>query len=146
MIKKKDFKMNKKILLTITVDAVVLAGLITLGALLGGCSKSNRVSYNLAQEADNFNVYRRVTVVNCITGDTMMTLEGYASITADTEDNQLEIIVEYEEGKYMKSIIGLSNNVSYLVEDLTTTDTDGYHYEVNFNPDMWIPFEPTIID
>ena len=127
----------KKIISVICIGTVIL---------LTGCSEAERVSYNLSEQADNFNCIRRITVINCITNDTMMTVQGRCSIKADTVDNQLEIIIEYDEGKYMKNIIGLADNVTYLLEDLEPTNTDGYQYEINFNPKMWIPYQPTIID
>lgn len=132
--------MVKKIKLTL----VILIGVVAV--MLTGCTQSERVRSNLAQESDNFNVYRRVTVINCITGDTLVQLEGWCSIVADTLDNQLEIIAEYEQGKYSKQIIGLSDNVTYVVEDLQATNVDRYHYEINFNPSMWLPFSPVVID
>ncbi|WKY44015.1 hypothetical protein Q5O14_15515 [Eubacteriaceae bacterium ES2] len=36
--------------------------------LLAGCSEADRVSSNLSKEADNFNVVRQLTVINCIEG------------------------------------------------------------------------------
>ena len=63
-----------------------------------GCTESKRVNYNITQDAENFNVYRRVTVINCIKGDTLFEIEGLMNINADTADNQLELIVEIEEG------------------------------------------------
>lgn len=105
------------------------------------------MSYNLSQEADNFNVVRQVTVINCIKGDTLFQMTGKMSITADTEDNQLEIIVE-NDGKYTKHFVGLSDNVTYVVEDLDMgkNDVSKYHYTINFNPKMWIPATPKVID
>lgn len=114
--------------------------------MVTGCTEADRVRENLAQEADNFNCVRRITVIDCITGDTLFQMEGRSSIVADTTDNQLEIITEYQKGQYNKQIIGLSDNVTYIVEDLEVTGTDPYHYEINFNPNMWIPFAPAIID
>ena len=116
--------------------------------LLGtaGCTQAERARYNLSQQADNFNCRRRITVINGITSDTILQVEGRCSITADRDDNQLEIIIEYADGQYKKNIIGLANNVTYLVEDLETTDADPYHYSVNWNPKMWNFTEPTIID
>ena len=84
---------------------------------LTSCRESERVRYNISQEADNFNVVRRVTVIDCITGDVLFQMSGKMSIYADTEDNQVEIIVE-DNGTYQKHIIGLSDNVTYVVEDL----------------------------
>lgn len=68
------------------------------------------------------------------------------SITADTADNQLEVIVEDENGMYKKHFIGLSDNVTYVVEDITAGDVSKYKYTLNFNPDMWIPYEAEVID
>ena len=112
-----------------------------------GCTEAERVSQNLAKEADNFNVVRQLTVIDCITGDTLFQMSGKMSITADTRDNQLEIIVE-NDGTYVKHFVGLSDNVTYIVEDLNlgANDVDKYHYTLNFNPNMWIPYDVEIID
>lgn len=112
---------------------------------LSGCTEAERVSTNLAQESDNFNVVRKVTVLNAITNDTMFEMTGKMSIKADTADKQLEIVVE-DNGKYQKHIIGLSDNVSYVVQDLDVKDVDKYHYSINFNPKMWVPVAPTYSD
>ena len=63
---------------------------------------------------------------------------------ADTEDNQLEIVVEDENGEYKKHFIGLSDNVTYVVEDVTSGDVNQYKYTLNFNPKMWLPEISTI--
>ena len=124
----------------------VAALLASLCMVVAGCSQSSRVSYNLSQEADNFNDIRQITVMNCIQGDVLFQMTGKMSITADTQDNQLEIIVEDENGDYKKHFIGLSDNVTYVVEDVTTNDVDQYQYTLNFNPKMWLPIEPGIVD
>ena len=97
-------------------------------------------------DADNFNQVRQLTVINCIKGDILFQMTGKMSITADVEDNQLEIIVEDEYGRYKKHFVGLSDNVTYVVEDITSDTTDKYQYQLNFNPNMWIPVEPEYID
>lgn len=133
---------TRKIISSICAIVIVIYSAI----LISGCTEAERVRYNLAEEADNFNCIRRITVINCITNDTIMTVQGRCSIQADTTDNQLEIIIEYDEGKYMKNIIGLADNVTYLLEDLEPTSTDRYQYEINWNPKMWIPYQPDYID
>lgn len=125
---------------------IALASVVIMTASATACSESERVRGNLAQEADNFNCVRQITVIDCITGDTLFQMTGRSSIIADTEDNQLEIITEYHKGQYNKQIIGLSDNVTYIIEDLETTDVSEYHYEINFNPKMWLPYTPTYID
>lgn len=62
----------------------------------------------------------------------------------DVSDNQLEVIVKDENGEYKKHFIGLSNNVTYVVEDITTGDVSKYKYTLNFNPEMWLPKIKTI--
>lgn len=120
---------------------------IVFVCLLAGCdTESYRVNENITQEAENFNIYRRVTVINCIKGDTLFEVEGLMNVNADTNDNQLELIVEVAEGKYKKHFIGLSDNVTYTIEDISGAEVSKYHYEINYNPNMWIPFTFKNID
>lgn len=119
---------------------------LALGLFAGCDTQASRVSYNLSQEADNFNNVRQVTVINCLQGDVLFQMTGKISITADTMDNQLEIIVEDEDGQYKKHFIGLSDNVTYVVEDITSGDVDNYKYTLNFNPKMWLPIGADVID
>ncbi|XWX32186.1 site-specific recombination directionality factor RDF [Staphylococcus phage PG-2021_8] len=114
--------------------------------LLGACSQSDRVSSNLTKESDSFNTVRKVTVINAIKQDVIFQMSGRMSIKADKEDNQLEVVVEKKKGEYQKHIIGLSDNVSYVVEDVTTKNVSNYQYEINYNPKMWIPAKPDYKD
>lgn len=127
----------------ITTLAILTVGLLTLTACQ---SEAEKVSYNLSLEADNFNDIRQITVINCLQGDVLFQMTGKMSITADVEDNQLEIVVEDENGEYKKHFIGLSDNVTYVVEDITSDDVSKYKYTLNFNPNMWIPIEPNYVD
>lgn len=111
-----------------------------------GGNESNRVSSNLSQESYNFNVVRKVTVINAIKNDIIFQMSGRMSIKADREDNQLEIVVEDKNGQYQKHIIGLSNNVAYVLEDVATKNVSKYQYEINYNPKMWIPAKPKYVD
>ena len=131
--------MNKKI-------AIISFLLITLSGITACETEAQRVSYNISQEADNFNTIRQITVINCIQGDVLFQMTGKMSITADTNDNQLEVIVEDDNGHYKKHFIGLSDNVTYVVEDITDGDVSKYHYTLNFNPKMWIPVDVKTID
>ena len=130
------------------LSMLLATGIILSSAVVfSGCEdESIRVNQNITQQAQNFNVYRRVTVINCIKGDTLFTMEGLMNIEADTKDKQLEIIVETDKGKYKKHFIGLSDNVTYTVEDISGSQVSKYHYEINYNPKMWIPFEFKNID
>lgn len=132
--------MKKKII-------VVIALVLSVSILCTGCQReADKVSYNLSKEADNFNDIRQITVMNCIKGDVLFQMTGKMSITADPEDNQLEVIVEDENGEYKKHFIGLSDNVTYVVEDITSKNIDKYKYTLNFNPKMWVPVTVKTID
>ena len=131
--------MNKKI-------AIISFLLISLSGITACETEAQKVSYNISREADNFNTIRQITVINCIQGDVLFQMTGKMSITADTNDNQLEVIVEDDNGHYKKHFIGLSDNVTYVVEDITDGDVSKYHYTLNFNPKMWIPVDVKTID
>jgi hypothetical protein len=138
--------MRKRNITNICISICVLIILGVLSISLTGCTEAERVDENLTQEAENFNVYRRITVINCITGDTLYTCEGWCNIKADTEDNQLEIIAEVDNDKYYKHFIGGADNLTYIVEQLDPADVSKYHFEINMNPNLWIPYEPTTIN
>lgn len=126
----------------------VIVGIMAAAVLtLTGCGNEvDKVSYNLSKEADNFNDIRQITVINCLQGDVLFQMTGKMSINADVSDNQLEVIVEDENGKYKKHFIGLSDNVTYVVEDVTSGEVEKYKYTLNFNPEMWLPVEVETID
>ena len=72
-------------------------------------------------------------------------MSGRMSIQPDTVDNQLEVLVE-NDGTYFKHFIGLSDNVSYVVEQKSVSDVNNYKYTLNFNPKMWVPVDVNTID
>ena len=125
--------------LTIVLCLVLIISMV-------GCRQADKVSYNLSKQADTFNEVRQITVINCLQGDTIFQMTGKMSITADTEDNQLEVVVEDENGEYKKHFIGLSDNVTYVIEDITSKDVSNYRYTLNFNPKMWILTDVDYID
>lgn len=124
----------------------IMLMVLMIGCLSGCSTEVDRVSYNISQEADNFNTVRQITVINCLQGDVVFQMTGKMSIKADVADNQLEVTVEDEYGRYKKHFIGLSDNVTYVVEDITDGDVSKYKYTLNFNPKMWIPFNVETID
>ena len=128
---------------------VLLLILVLLMSTLTGClaqRESDKVSQNLSLEADNFNIVRQLTVINCIEGDVLFQMTGKMSITADTADNQLEVTIEDEYGEYQKHFIGLSDNVTYVVEQKNFKDVNKYKYTLNYNPNMWIPITVDTVD
>lgn len=111
-------------------------------SLFSGCiaeREADVVSYNLSESADQFDVNRRVIFYNGITGEYILTIEGLASIETNTSYNRLEVTCKVGPNIYKKHFLGLSDNVTYFVEQLEASSSDPYHYRVTFRPQVIIP-------
>lgn len=117
---------------------VIIIILICMLFVLCGCTQVERVSYNIGQQADNFNVTRRISVINARSDKPVFELIGNFSIQ-NNMNNELEIIVETEKGVYKKHFIYLNEWTLYFVEDVSGCYVDKYHYEVNYIPEMIQP-------
>lgn len=125
-----------------TLIVLVIALALTI---FSGCQRqSTKVSYNLSLEADSFNVVRQLTVINCIQGDVIFQMTGKISI--ENVGQNLEVVVEDENGNYQKHFVGLSDNVTYTLEQLKFKNVENYKYTLNFNPKMWLPITVETID
>ena len=102
-------------------------------------SDADVASSNVSKAADQFEVQRRIVFLNGITDTYMLTIEGRCSIESDNEDSQLEVICKTAEGSFKKHFLGLSDNVTYFVEQLEPIGVDVYHYRVIFKPEVIIP-------
>jgi hypothetical protein len=119
-----------------------IAAIVVAAALLTGCTtEANTASYNLSKAAEQFEVDRRIVFFNGITDTYLMTIEGRCSIESDTLDGQLEVTcrVGEGEGEYKKHFLGLSDNVSYFVEQTEGVELDPYRYRVVFRPESILP-------
>jgi len=118
---------------------IVLAILISAITLAACSSKAETVSHNLSKDADQFRIERRIVFFNGITDTYLLTIEGRCSINVDSEDAQLEVTCKTGEDSYKKHFLGLSDNVSYFVEQTQSAKADAYHYKVIFRPETIIP-------
>jgi len=118
-----------------------LLWLVTLLPILIGCginqTDSKVASRNLSQAADMFEITRRTVFYNGITGEWMLELVGRCSIK--DEGKQLEVTCKVSEDAYKKHFLGLSDNVTYFVEQLEIADVSIYNYRVIFKPSTIIP-------
>ena len=113
--------------------AVVLFAFI----LLYGCTEAERVSSNVSQQADNFNVIRRLTVLNARSDKPLFELVGAFSFTL--QNDRIIAVVETGPGEYKKHSVGLNDWTLWVIEDVSGAEVDKYHYEVNFLPEMIVP-------
>ena len=115
--------------------------LLLLPTLLGlaACTDAEVASRNLSAAADSFEINRRVVFYNGITDTYMLTIEGRCSIEKDAADVQLEVTCKTGDNEYKKHFLGVSDNVTYFVEQLEGRDVSTYHYRVIFKPQSILP-------
>ena len=120
------------------VTALALSALMLL-ALAGCTTDADVVSANLSKSADQFEVLRRVVFYNGITGDYMLTIEGYCSLGNRDSPGSLSVTCDIGNGQYKKHFLGLSDNVTYFVEQLNSQGVSKDHYRVVFKPTTIVP-------
>lgn len=103
--------------------------------VMAGCSSDADVaSRNLSRAADNFDVNRRVVFYNGITGEYVLSIEGLCSKGNDDGARKMTITCKTGTGQYKKHYLGLSDNVTYIMEQLEPLPVGTSHYVVNFKP------------
>lgn len=116
------------------VCAVVMA--------LAGCSSDADVaSKNLSTAAEQFEITRRVVFINGITDKYLLEITGRCSVeTGDAGlSGSLEVTCKTGPNQFKKHFLGLSDNVTYLVEQVEGADVSVYTYRVIFKPDVIVP-------
>lgn len=116
--------------------AAVLFVALTLVACEGP-DDADVVSENISKAADNFEVSRRIVMFNGITDQYLLIVEGRCNIV--DEGNQLEVTCKLGDDAFKKHFLGLSDNVSYFVEQGEPVDVSEYHYRVTFKPQAILP-------
>lgn len=121
--------------------AVMLMFIVLVCSLMG-CTEADKVSANISKEANLFNVMRRISVINMRTDTPLFELTGRFSLS-NNDTNELAITVETGPNEYKKHYIYLNDWTMYVVEDISGASVSPYHYEINFLPEMIVPFEFT---
>lgn len=105
---------------------------------LSGCSDDADVaSENLSKAADNFEIQRQIVFFNGITDTYLLSIEGLCSI--EDEGKQLEVTCKTGPNEFKKHFLGLSDNVSYFVEQQDSANVSVDRYRVTFKPETVIP-------
>lgn len=117
----------------------LLIGCAVLG-LLAACERPADVaSRNLSYDADNFRITRRVVFYNGITDTYMLEITGRCSLGNADDAGELTITCQTGPAEYKKHFLGLSDNVTYFVEQLEARDVSTFHYQVAFRPQSILP-------
>jgi hypothetical protein len=109
-------------------------------AVLAGCSVDADVaSRNLSKAADMFEINRRIVFYNGITGEYMLTIEGLCSLGNYDSAGSLSVTCKTGPTSFKKHFLGLSDNVTYFVEQMEQAQASVYHYRVVFKPQIIVP-------
>lgn len=109
--------------------------------LLTGCNVNDAdvASRNVSKAADNFEAQRRFVFYNGITGEFMLEITGLCSKDNSSTANTLGVICKTDKNVYKKHMLGLSDNVTWFMEDLSGTKASVNQYRVTFKPSVIIP-------
>jgi hypothetical protein len=122
-------KMKKKtVAILISVMAIIMVG----------CTEADTVNSNLSKSADSFEVQRRIVFFNGITDKYLLTVEGLCSLDIDDAKN-LRVTCKVGDDQYKRHYLGLSDNVSYFVEQTDAKTEDPFRYKVLFRPETIVP-------
>lgn len=121
------------------IKATLTLAALACAATTASCSDADIASKNLSKAADNFEIQRRIVFYNGITGEYMLTIEGLCSRGNDDSQRKLSITCKTGEGSFKKHFLGLSDNVTYFIEQMEPSKVSAYHYQVIFKPQAIVP-------
>ena len=121
------------------IIALILV-IITVCAILTGCSEAHKVNANISKQANYFETERKITVYNARTDKIILEAEGYMSISNNSK-NELVVTCKIGPNTYKKNYVYLNEYTMYVVEDITGTHTDPYHYKMYFHTEFPITVE-----
>lgn len=121
--------------------AIAVIGVVSVLVLAGCNSDAQVVSHNISTAADQFEINRRVVFFNGITDKYLLEIDGLCSVETGNSmlAGSLEVTCKTGVNSYKKHFLGLSDNVSYFVEQIDSASVSAYHYRVIFKPDSIVP-------
>ena len=114
--------------------------LASVCVILVGCSEADKVNANISKQADYFETERKITVYNARTDKIILEAEGFMSIS-NNSTNELVVTCKVGPNTYKKNYVYLNDYTMYVVEDITGTHTDPYHYKLYFHTEFPIDIE-----
>lgn len=121
------------------VVAIVLLCVIVC-VLFVGCTEADKVNANISKQADYFETERKITVYNARTDKIILEAEGFMSIS-NNSSNELVVTCKIGPNTYKKNYVYLNDYTMYVVEDITGTHTDPYHYKLYFHTELPVTVE-----
>lgn len=119
---------------------VAIVIMMVLSCLISGCSEADKVNANISKQADYFECERKITVYNARTDMIILEAERYMAIS-NNASGELVCTVKTGPNEYRKNYIYLNDYTMYVVEDITGTHTDPYHYKLYFHTEIPVDVE-----
>lgn len=122
---------------------MVLPVLVILPMLVSACGPSNAdvAAKNISQQAEQFKVARRIVAINGITDKYILEIQGYCSV--ETANSGLAgaaaVTCKVADGQYKKSYVYLSDNVTFVIQQIDPINVSTSRYTVIFKPEAIIP-------
>jgi len=107
---------------------LVLVAVLTLAA----CTEAERVNQNIRNEADHFQLYRRVAVVDMINDQPLFELTGFFSL--EDGGDRITVTVMIGENSFHRHIINVNEFTFWIVEDLNDISVDPYSFSIVISP------------
>ena len=104
-----------------------------------GCSDADVASANLSKAADQFEITRRIVFYNGITNEYILTIQGLCSLGNYDKTREVSVTCKTGPGQFKKHFLGISDNVTFFVEQIDPVQTDTYQYRVVFKPLAIVP-------
>lgn len=122
----------------ITAVSMVIA-LMMVACFTTGCldTQADVASYNLSKDAEEFKITRKISFVNGITDNILLTVVGKCSV--EFEHEKFVVICKMKDGSLAKHYMGRSDNSFPIIEQLVGADVNTSHYKVIYRPQSIIP-------
>lgn len=111
---------------------IFLVVMFVVALMLVGCSQATNATMQLKNDADEFKVVRKITVINLRTDSILYEIEGRISYEVEA-DGDFSIVAKTGEDTFKRDTIGVGqagNGITYIVEQIEPLEEDPYHYEI----------------
>lgn len=121
--------------------AAALGAVFLVAGLTACTSDADTASRNISTSAEQFEINRRITVVNGFTDSVVLEVEGRCSVeSADSFlAGALEITCKIAPNEYVKHFAITGDNGTVAVQQLDTIDVSVYHHRVIIKPENILP-------
>jgi len=95
---------------------ICIMPVVVLVMMLVSCrAQADNVTQQLKNDADEFQIYRKVTAINLRTDSVLFEIEGYISYTVEA-DGDFSIVAKVGESEFVRDVVGLSGDgITYIV-------------------------------